>query len=99
MQTLSIYESALKQPDCDPMLKLFAAVCNFYLGDFDEAVRLAASAPACSLQYRILFHSAHRLTDEKRLVENHAKLTGRRLSPSDRCLTIYPGNGDNHRLA
>ena len=58
------------------MFKLYSGACQFYLGNFNDAVQLALSGPSCSLQSRLLFHCAHKLSDEKMLVENHAKLTG-----------------------
>ena len=42
---------------------------------FKEAESAAAKGPECPLQNRLLFHCAHRLNDENKLMVYHQKLT------------------------
>lgn len=53
---------------------MYEAACHYYLGNFAEAIDEAARGPANTLQNRIMFHSAHRLNDEARLMAHHQKL-------------------------
>ena len=42
---------------------------------FKEAETAAKKGPECALQNRLLFHCAHRLNDENKLMVYHQKLT------------------------
>lgn len=61
--------------EVDPVNNLYAACCAFYMGEYKEAMELAAKGPATSLQNRINFHASHKLGDEVKLMEYHGKIT------------------------
>ena len=59
----------------NPHLPAYIAACLFYIGDYKEAVREAELAPTSKLQTRILFHCAHKLNDEAKLMHYHSRLS------------------------
>ncbi|XP_055703170.1 intraflagellar transport protein 56 [Phlebotomus papatasi] len=50
------------------------AVCMFYLGMYEESLKLVESIPNTPLKIRILFHLANKVGDEDRLMELHGSL-------------------------
>lgn len=58
----------------DKSIDLNVAVCMFYLGMYQEAQAIIESLPNSPLKVRLLFHLAHKLTDEDRLLELHGSL-------------------------
>ena len=60
--------------DSDSDLNLHIACCLFYLGQYPEARELAEHSDSSPLRTRLLFHCAHRLNEEDRLVEFHKQL-------------------------
>lgn len=56
-------------------LALYRACCLFYLQQYKEASQEAASGPAGALQTRLLFHCAHKLGDEDKLLAYHQQLS------------------------
>lgn len=58
-----------------PEVYLYRACCLYYLQEYKEAMKEAAQGPTCTLQNRILFHCAHKLGDEDKLLVYHQQLT------------------------
>jgi len=58
----------------DPELHTHAACCLLGLGWYRDADERAARSPPSALQNRLLFHVAHRLNDEAKLMEHHQQL-------------------------
>lgn len=49
-------------------------VCMFYLGIYEEAQKIVEELPESPLKIRLLFHLAHKLGDDDRLMELHGSL-------------------------
>lgn len=64
---------AAAEPDAN--YHLYAACCQFNLGLYKEAEEEALKGPATPLQNRILFHVAHKLNDEAKLMRAHGKIS------------------------
>lgn len=62
------------KPDYNKNLHLYKACCHYALCNFDEAKREALKGTECDLQFRLLFHIAHKKSDEKNLMTYHHKL-------------------------
>lgn len=75
-KALEMY-STLEKESSDPPeeLPLWKACCHFYLGEYTEAEAAAKEGPKCSLQNRILMHTAHKQNDESALMQYHQSLT------------------------
>lgn len=58
----------------DPEVLTFLACCLFMLGMYKKAEEMTLKAPKSSLQTRILFHVAHKLNDEEKLMGFHQQL-------------------------
>nr|CAD7456217.1 unnamed protein product [Timema tahoe] len=73
-RAMSVYEALThtKNPPADVPTNL--ACCYFFLGMYPEAQRSVERAPASRLKTRLCFHLAHKLGDEKRLMEYHQQL-------------------------
>ena len=69
-KALEVYE-VLEKESSDPPeeLPLWKAVCYFYLGEYTEAETSAKEGQKCSLQNRILMHTAHKQNDESALMQ------------------------------
>eukprot|EP00798_Chlamydomonas_sp_ICE-L_P013897 gene13897-19824_t len=61
--------SRLSFEEPDPLYYVYAAACCYYMGMNKEAESYASQGPRCPLQTRILFHCAHKMSDETRLME------------------------------
>ena len=73
-QALDAYQSLKDKGSEDPMLNVYMGCCLERLGWHTEAEEKAFQAPSCPLQNRLLFHLAHRLNDENKLMAHHQKL-------------------------
>jgi len=73
-QALDAYQSLIDKSSDDPMLNVYMGCCMERLGWHTEAEEKALQGPACPLQNRLLFHLAHRLNDENKLMMHHQKL-------------------------
>nr|CAD7413321.1 unnamed protein product [Timema cristinae] len=73
-RAMSVYEALThtKNPPADVPTNL--ACCYFFLGMYPEAHRAVERAPASRLKTRLCFHLAHKLGDEKKLMEYHQQL-------------------------
>lgn len=69
-KALEVYES-LERDSSDPPeeLSLWKACCHFYMREYAEAESCAKEGPKCSLQNRILMHTAHKQGDESALMQ------------------------------
>jgi hypothetical protein len=74
-RALQVYETLLATPEADPMSQIYAASCEFYLGNYKDAVTLVETGPPCALATRILLHCAHAVGDEEKLVEYHGQVS------------------------
>jgi len=76
-----LLDELIVQPQAEPVWNLYKACCLFYLGQHKEAYDTALktgsglTGPAGRLQNRLLFHLAHKLNDENKLMIYHQKLT------------------------
>ncbi|BBN20111.1 intraflagellar transport protein 56 [Marchantia polymorpha subsp. ruderalis] len=73
-KALDVYRELLESPNADNVFHNYAAACLFYMGLYQEAQEEALKGPESPLQTRILFHCAHRLNDEEKLMNVHDKL-------------------------
>lgn len=74
-KALHIYRELLAMPDPDPQYHTYAAACHYYMGLYKEAEAAAQQGPRSPLQTRILFHCAHKMADEAKLMQYHQQLT------------------------
>lgn len=74
-KALDSYQSLLDKGSDDAMLHVYMGCCLERLGWHQEAEEKALQGPACPLQNRLLFHLAHRMNDENKLMMHHQKLT------------------------
>ncbi|KAG7388558.1 Intraflagellar transport protein 56 [Phytophthora pseudosyringae] len=65
----------LRDVDDTPEIYLYRGCCLFYLQMYKEAAREAEKGPAGQLQNRLLFHCAHKVGDEDKLLVYHQQLT------------------------
>ena len=73
-QALDAYQGLVDRGTDDQMLHVYIGCCLERLGWHQEAEEAALKGPACPLQNRLLFHLAHRLNDESKLMAHHQKL-------------------------
>ncbi|XP_030025017.1 intraflagellar transport protein 56 isoform X2 [Manduca sexta] len=77
-RALDAYLSVRDTPNLTPRLAdnidIDIAICYFYLGMYVESREAAEKAPRCTLKNRLLFHLAHKLSDEEGLMQTHAAL-------------------------
>jgi intraflagellar transport protein 56 len=75
-RALDTYNDLLRATDDpDPTYHVFAAACLFYLGRYTEAEEEASRGPNTKLQTRVLFHCAHKRSDETKLMHYHQQLS------------------------
>ena len=74
-RALQVYETLSAAPEPNPLHKVYAAACQYYTGNYNEAQKLAAEAQQCPLATRIRMHCAHALGDEEQLVELHGNVS------------------------
>ncbi|XP_063240941.1 intraflagellar transport protein 56 isoform X5 [Bacillus rossius redtenbacheri] len=70
----SVYEALGHSKSPAPQVALNLACCYFFLGMYPEAYRAAEQAEECGLRTRLMFHLAHKLGDEARLMQFHQLL-------------------------
>ncbi|XP_072129118.1 intraflagellar transport protein 56 [Mobula birostris] len=68
------YEALTKNEDVNPDVWVNLACTFFFLGMYKGAEEAAMKAPKSRLQNRLLFHLAHKFSDEKRLMNYHQNL-------------------------
>ncbi|NWV20643.1 IFT56 protein, partial [Origma solitaria] len=73
-RALKEYEALTKQPTCNPDVWVNLACTYFFLGMYTQAEQAALKAPKSGLQNRLLFHLAHKFSDEKKLMSSHQNL-------------------------
>ncbi len=73
-KALDSYQELIDGGSDDQMLHVYMGCCLERMGWYTEAEEKAAKGPACPLQNRLLFHLAHRLNDENKLMMHHQKL-------------------------
>ncbi|KAJ9450065.1 Intraflagellar transport protein 56-like protein [Diplonema papillatum] len=74
-KALDVYHEMLAKDDEEsPSVHMHAACCHFYLGQFKQAEEEALQGPVSTLQNRLLFHVAHKLNDDQKLMVYHQKL-------------------------
>ncbi|XP_050810192.1 intraflagellar transport protein 56 isoform X2 [Gopherus flavomarginatus] len=73
-RALEEYEALTKQPDCNPDVWVNLACTYFLLGMYTQAEQAGLKAPKSRLQNRLLFHLAHKFSDEKKLMSFHQNL-------------------------
>jgi intraflagellar transport protein 56 len=74
-KSLTAYQEVLEGRDPPAETHLYIACCHYYMQSFKEAEQEAVKGPNCPLKNRILFHVAHRMNDEKKLMEFHQQLS------------------------
>mmetsp|Transcript_8171 Transcript_8171/g.19566 ORF Transcript_8171/g.19566 Transcript_8171/m.19566 type:complete len:305 (+) Transcript_8171:71-985(+) len=74
-RALKIYKELLNAVDPDPIYRVYAAACSYYMGLYEEAELEAQKGPDVPLRTRLLFHLSHKLGNEDKLMEYHQKLT------------------------
>ncbi|XP_071774586.2 intraflagellar transport protein 56-like [Centroberyx gerrardi] len=62
------------KPECPSEVWVYLACTFFFLGLYKEAEEAALKAPKSQLQNRLLFHLAHKFSDEKKLMAFHQSL-------------------------
>ncbi|NWY33063.1 IFT56 protein, partial [Pheucticus melanocephalus] len=73
-RALEEYEALTKQATCKPDVWVNLACTYFFLGMYTQAEQAALKAPKSGLQNRLLFHLAHKFSDEKKLMSSHQNL-------------------------
>ncbi|KAI6218347.1 Tetratricopeptide repeat protein 26 [Aphelenchoides fujianensis] len=69
-----MYEWLLSQKNCPNEVFLYLGCCFFFMGMNEDARHTAERAPKSPLQNRLLFHIAHKMKDEKKLMLHHSLL-------------------------
>ena len=75
-KALDAYEE-YQRTSAEPHLEtpLWVGSCMYYLQMYKEAQDVAAHGPDGALKNRLLFHTAHRMNDETKLMVHHQKLS------------------------
>ena len=77
-KALEVYQEILDQNN-DTIHKqtlLYMGCCYYYLGQYEDAMQCAQKAPDSDpLKTRLLFHAAHKLGDEDKLLQYHQQLS------------------------
>ena len=74
-KALEVYNELIaKEDESESQMHTFAACCHFYMGNFKEAEESALKGPVGTLQNRLLFHVAHKINDDTKLMVYHQKL-------------------------
>ncbi|TRY55617.1 hypothetical protein DNTS_021497 [Danionella cerebrum] len=68
------YKTLTLRPDCPVDVWVFLGCSLFFLGLYKEAEEAALKGPKTQLQNRLLFHLAHKFSDEKKLMGFHENL-------------------------
>ncbi|GAB1869020.1 Tetratricopeptide repeat protein 26 [Camponotus japonicus] len=70
----TIYENLRKKDYVPPDVLTNLACCYFYLGMYPESQKILEDAADSKLRTRLLFHLAHKMGNESKLVEYHQML-------------------------
>ncbi|XP_072760849.1 intraflagellar transport protein 56 [Anoplolepis gracilipes] len=70
----TIYENLRKKDYVPPNVLTNLACCYFYLGMYPESQKILEDAPSGKLKTRLLFHLAHKMGNESKLMEYHQML-------------------------
>ncbi|CAL1683136.1 unnamed protein product [Lasius platythorax] len=70
----TIYENLRKRDYVPPDVLINLACCYFYLGMYPESQKILEDAADSKLRTRLLFHLAHKMGNESKLVEYHQML-------------------------
>ncbi|KAK1124274.1 Intraflagellar transport protein 56 [Melipona bicolor] len=70
----TIYENLWKKDQTPADTSTNLACCYFYLGMYPEAQKILEDAPHSKLKNRLLFHLAHKMGNEAKLMEYHHML-------------------------
>ncbi|XP_043502967.1 intraflagellar transport protein 56 [Polistes fuscatus] len=73
-RALTIYQNLKKKDNILADLITNLACCYFYLGMYPEAHQCLEEAPNSKLKTRLLFHLAHKMGNEEKLLEYHQML-------------------------
>ncbi|XP_061686761.1 intraflagellar transport protein 56 [Syngnathoides biaculeatus] len=68
------YQALTAKPDCPPDVWVYLGCAMFFLGLYKEAEEAALKAPKSPLQTRLLFHLAHKFSDDEKLMDLHQNL-------------------------
>uniref|UniRef100_A0A914I0P0 Intraflagellar transport protein 56 n=1 Tax=Globodera rostochiensis TaxID=31243 RepID=A0A914I0P0_GLORO len=68
------YEALIGDKNCPAEMYLNLGCAYYFLGMQENARKMAEKGPKNPLQNRLLFHVAHKLTDEKNLLLQHSQL-------------------------
>jgi intraflagellar transport protein 56 len=71
-KALEVYEEMTKQAGCPKEVYTYKACCHFALSEHEAAEREANNAPESNLKSRVLFHIAHKLNNEEKMLEMHS---------------------------
>lgn len=69
------YQELIATDNCPEEVHLYVACCLYYLQMYSEAEEAGARGPDGPLKTRLLFHVAHKMNDENKLMMYHQKLT------------------------
>ncbi|KAI1720726.1 tetratricopeptide repeat domain-containing protein [Ditylenchus destructor] len=69
-----VLESILTQKQCPSEANLYLGCALFFVAMYEDARKAAEKGPKNPLQNRLLFHVAHKLNDEKKLMLHHSQL-------------------------
>lgn len=73
-KAMSVYEALSHNKNAHEDVPVNLACCYFYLGMYPEAERTLQRSVKSRLKTRLQFHLAHKLGDEKKLMEYHQEL-------------------------
>ncbi|XP_026070144.1 intraflagellar transport protein 56 isoform X1 [Carassius auratus] len=68
------YKALTLRPECPVEVWVYLGCSLFFLGLYKEAEEAALKGPKTQLQNRLLFHLAHKFSDEKKLMGFHQNL-------------------------
>jgi len=74
-KSLAAYTEVWDGTDPPKETHLYIACCQYHLQMYKEAEEEAAEGPNCPLKTRVLFHVAHKMNDEQKLMEYHQQLS------------------------
>ncbi|XP_077462331.1 intraflagellar transport protein 56 [Stigmatopora argus] len=73
-RAMEVYKLLTEKPDCLPDVWVYLGCTMFLLGLYKEAEEASLKAPESSLRNRLLFHLAHKFSDDSKLFDLHQKL-------------------------
>ncbi|OHT07657.1 TPR Domain containing protein [Tritrichomonas foetus] len=76
LEAIDVYKQLLESEPDDISLNLYISSCYFYNQEFDLAQEYAEKGPTCDFRTRLLFHIAHKRSDDNQLFKAHSELVG-----------------------